>query len=298
MCLVLGYGFGLIQTAYLYSNSRNINIQQEGSGNAGTTNMVRVMGWKAGLITFIGDIAKLIIAIIFTKAVFISFLHLNIDSITLALYTGLGVILGHNYPFYLNFKGGKGFAASAALVICLWDWRLIVICLAVFLLIAVTTRYISLASMSTMLVFAVVFTVFVLTGTIEISERWRPDSIILAILVAALCIWQHRENIQRLLSRSENKFSFKTQKEEAHQAGEIVRQQVLQNKEERKEYKIEKKEAKHEYKEAKHEYKEAVREAKEEYKEIKKYKPTKLRKRKLMENEERVKNRFGRRYNR
>lgn len=276
MCLILGYGFGLIQTAYIYANSRNIDIKNEGSGNAGTTNMIRVMGFRAGLITFLGDIAKLVVAVLITKGVFLWFLHLNIDPITLTLYTGLGVILGHNYPFYLHFNGGKGFAASAALIVCLWDWRLIVICLVVFFLIALTTKYISLASMSTMIAFAVAIIVFVLTDVIHIQERWRVDTIVLSLVLTFLCIWQHRANVQRLLSGTESKFSLSSHNKEASAAGEIVKAQVQANKEERKEYRSEKKEAKAEYKEIK-------REAKEEYRKIRQYKPTKHRKKKLLQ---------------
>ena len=276
LCLVLGYGFGLIQTAYLYSNARNIDIKSVGSGNAGTTNMMRVMGLKAGLITFLGDIAKVVVAVLLIKGVFIWFLHLNIDSMTIVLYTGLGVVLGHNYPFYLGFKGGKGFAASAALIVCLWDWRLIAICLVVFFGIALTTRYISLASMCTMVVFAIVMTIFVLTDVIHITDRWVPDTIILSIILAALCVWQHRENIGRLVTGTEKKFSISSQKKEVSAADEIVQEQVRINKEERKEYRQEKKEAKAEYKEIK-------REAKEEYKKIRLYKPTRHRKQKLLQ---------------
>ena len=276
LCLILGYGFGLIQTAYIYSNARNIDIKREGSGNAGTTNMIRVMGFKAGLITFIGDILKLVVAILVTKGVFIWFLHLNIDPMTLALYTGFGVVLGHNFPFYLHFDGGKGFAASAALIICLWDWKLIVIGVLAFFITAVFTKYISLASMITMVSFAVANTIFILTDVTHIDERWVPDTIIISILLAALCVWQHRTNLERLISGTESKFSFSSHNQEANKAGEIVKAQVEVNKEERREYKAEKKEAKAEYKEIK-------REAKEEYKKIRMYKPTKYRKKRLLQ---------------
>lgn len=281
LCLVLGYGFGLIQTAYLYANSRNIDIQNEGSGNAGTTNMIRVMGIRAGMITFLGDIAKLVLAVLLVKAVFIWFLHLNIDPMTLVLYTGFGVVLGHNYPFYLGFKGGKGVAVSAAVIVCLWDWRLILICAVVFFAVAIATKYISLASMCMMAAFVISFVIFILTDVIHINDRWKPDTIILAVLLAALCIWQHRSNISRLAMGLESKFSFSSQKKEASEAGELVQAQVKQNKEDRREYRTEKREAKAEYKEIK-------REAKEEYKKIRMYKPTKRRRQKLMRLQEAV----------
>ena len=119
ICLAMGYVFGLFQTGYLYSKSKHMDIRNYGSGNAGSTNVLRVMGVKAGLIVFLGDAGKMILACLLTRMLYAGqpeMLYVYL------LYTGLGVILGHNYPFYMGFKGGKGIAASAGLLASL-DWR-------------------------------------------------------------------------------------------------------------------------------------------------------------------------------
>ncbi len=115
----MGYVFGLFQTGYLYSKSKNMDIRNYGSGNAGSTNVLRVMGVKAGLIVFLGDAGKMILACLLTRMLYSGQQEMLYVYL---LYTGLGVILGHNYPFYMGFKGGKGIAASAGLLASL-DWR-------------------------------------------------------------------------------------------------------------------------------------------------------------------------------
>ena len=104
ICVAIGYAFGLIQSGYLYGRINHIDIRQHGSGNAGSTNVLRVMGTKAGAVVFLGDFFKAVAAICLVRVLFAS----GSDSVDLlALYAGLGVTLGHNFPFYLRFKGGK-----------------------------------------------------------------------------------------------------------------------------------------------------------------------------------------------
>lgn len=131
ICLAIGYVFGLFQTGYLYSKAHNMDIRNYGSGNSGSTNVLRVMGIKAGFIVFIGDCSKMIFACLLTRFLFreqpgMIYVYL--------LYTGFGVILGHNFPFYMGFKGGKGIAASAGLLVAM-DWRVMLVCLVVLSLI-------------------------------------------------------------------------------------------------------------------------------------------------------------------
>ena len=115
ICLILGYALGLIQTGYLVGKAKGIDIRNYGSKNAGTTNVLRTMGAKYGALVLLGDALKCIVAVLITKAVFISSYP---DTICLLmLYSAAGVILGHNFPFYMNFKGGKGIAATAGLAI-------------------------------------------------------------------------------------------------------------------------------------------------------------------------------------
>ena len=114
-CLLIGYVFGLFQTAYIYGKAHGIDIREHGSGNAGTTNALRVLGRKAGLIVFAGDTIKCILAVVVTGLLFDKS-HPDMIYL-LKIYAAAGAILGHNFPFYLNFKGGKGIAATAGMVL-------------------------------------------------------------------------------------------------------------------------------------------------------------------------------------
>ena len=115
ICLVIGYAFGLFQTAFIYGKINGIDIREHGSGNAGTTNALRVLGTKAGLIVFAGDVIKTVLAIVIFGLIFKDS-HPE-EVYLLKLYAATGAILGHNFPFYLNFKGGKGIAATAGLIL-------------------------------------------------------------------------------------------------------------------------------------------------------------------------------------
>ena len=110
LCLAIGYLFGLFQTAYIYGKMHGIDIRQHGSGNAGTTNTLRVLGTKAGLIVFAGDVLKCVLAVVVCS---ILFGKKYPEMVYLwKMYAAAGAILGHNFPFYLNFKGGKGISSG------------------------------------------------------------------------------------------------------------------------------------------------------------------------------------------
>ena len=103
ICLAVGYVCGLFQTGYLVGKMNHIDIRKEGSGNSGTTNALRVLGWKAGIFTFLGDVLKCVAAYFIVR-----FMYRGSDCLPLlVMYAGAGVTLGHNFPFYMNFKGGK-----------------------------------------------------------------------------------------------------------------------------------------------------------------------------------------------
>jgi len=208
--LVIGYGFGLLQIAQIYSKSKNVDIRKKGSGNAGTTNMFRVMGIRAGIITLLGDCAKCVAAVLLTKLIFLVWLKFDIDPTALALYAGFGCILGHDFPFYYHFRGGKGMATTAALICCFGNWEMILIGIGIFFGIVLATQYVSLGSMVTTCAEAVLFIVFTLTGVFKLQPAWRPDCYIIFILLAALLVFQHRKNIQRLRTHTEKKFYFRT----------------------------------------------------------------------------------------
>ena len=112
ICLVIGYFCGCISSGYFVGKLYHMDIRTKGSGNAGTTNVLRTLGKLPALITFVGDLAKAIVPIVIIRCLF-----QGEEAYLLCLYLGLGVVLGHNFPFYLRFKGGKGIAVTAAVVL-------------------------------------------------------------------------------------------------------------------------------------------------------------------------------------
>ena len=207
ICLAMGYVFGLFQTGYLYSKAHNMDIRNYGSGNSGSTNVLRVMGVKAGLIVFIGDSFKMIFACLLTRYLFRE--QPTLVYVYLA-YTGFGVILGHNFPFYMGFKGGKGIAASAGLLAAM-DWRVMLVALVVFVAVVAVTRYVSLGSILVMLVFSVGMVFFGIKGDFGIEESALPEFCVMVQVISIMGIWRHRTNIKRLLSGTDNKLGAKKQ---------------------------------------------------------------------------------------
>ncbi len=205
LCLAVGYLCGLIQTGYFYSRAHNVDIRSVGSGNTGSTNVLRVMGVKSGLIVFIGDSFKALIPCLIVRTVFAGRPEMVY---LLILYTAFGVILGHNYPFYLQFKGGKGIAATAGLLAAL-DWRVMLMCLAAFIIIVALTRYVSLGSLVVVTIFLICIVIFGGRGDYGLAPGYLPEFYALSAAVTAMAFWRHRANIVRLLHGNENKIGAK-----------------------------------------------------------------------------------------
>ncbi len=204
-CLAFGYLFGLFQTGYIYGKVNHIDLRKHGSGNSGTTNALRVLGWKAGLIVFIGDFLKTVIPCLIVRVVFAGredMLYL------LILYTAFGVILGHNFPFYMGFKGGKGIAATAGLLVSI-DWRITLICLVIFVVTVGVTRYVSLGSILVVTAFLIGAVYWGSRGDYLLGDPYLYEFYALAALVAGMAVWRHRANIVRLLHGTENKLGAK-----------------------------------------------------------------------------------------
>ena len=202
ICLAIGYVFGLFQTSYIIGKRHGIDIRDYGSGNAGTTNMMRTMGTRAGLITFAGDCLKCILAVALVRVLFrvqySSMMHL------LVLYTAAGVILGHNFPFYLNFRGGKGIAATAGLVLSFHP-VMAVLGIITFFGIFFTTHYVSLGSLAVYAGLMIEIVIFGQMGWFDLSQNQLIELYILMALLTALAYWKHRGNIRRLLEGTERK---------------------------------------------------------------------------------------------
>ncbi len=203
ICLLLGYAFGLFQTSYIYGRRRGLDIRTQGSGNAGTTNALRTLGLKAGLITFACDAVKCILAVVVTWLIF----HNTRADILklLEIYTSAGVILGHNYPFYLQFRGGKGIAATAGMIIAFGDWRLILVGIFSFFVPFFLTHYVSLGSLLLSLEFLVGMILCGQLGDYGMSQAALHEMYLITALLTAMAFFKHRGNIGRLIGGVERK---------------------------------------------------------------------------------------------
>lgn len=216
VCLVVGYVFGLFQTGYIYGRLNHVDIRDYGSGNAGTTNAMRVLGKKAGIITYIGDMLKGVIAGCVVRLLCAYVFDIGSgdayisSEYILIMYAGLGVVLGHNYPFYMGFKGGKGIAASSGVVISIFNWPVILIDLFTFVIVTAVSKYVSLGSICLMTVHFVLIMVFGLTGWMNVTSAGFPgEFFVLTFIFSAMAIFKHRGNISRLISGTERRIGEK-----------------------------------------------------------------------------------------
>lgn len=191
-CIIIAYFLGNISGGMIFGKLLfNKDIRDYGSKNAGTTNALRVFGIKAGALTFIVDLLKSILAC------FIGMKLLGLNGVLLA---GIFVVIGHNWPVFLNFKGGKGIASSFGFIIFL-DYKIAIVAILIFVTIVILTKYISLASMiTTTLVLPISYIFF----------KYRNIYVLLTLLfLASLSICRHKSNIIRLINGNENKINFK-----------------------------------------------------------------------------------------
>lgn len=183
-CLLVGYIFGCFQSAYIFSKTfKKPDIRNYGSGNLGTTNASRILGIKFGFAVFVFDVLKAVLSCLLAKYLFKHDLAI--------IWSGLGVILGHDFPFFLKFKGGKGIACLIGLVLAI-DYKMAPM-FAISMLPAVfISRKISVGSL-----------VFALSVPIIFFKKSNLEMLILLILIALLSIFQHRQNIVRLIKKQE-----------------------------------------------------------------------------------------------
>ena len=202
-CLLIGYGFGLFQTSYFYGKLQGVDIRTMGSGNAGTTNALRSLGAKAGLITLAGDVCKCIIAVLLVSLLF-GRSHADILPL-LKVYTAFGVIIGHDFPFYMSFRGGKGIAATGGMILAFGDLRLIVLCIGLFIALFFITHYVSLASLSLTTAFFVSMLLLSVRGHFAMTAGQTAEMMILLGIITVMAYVQHRGNIDRLVHGCERK---------------------------------------------------------------------------------------------
>ncbi len=195
ICLVVAYFIGCKLTGYFVGHLYHIDIRTVGSGNAGTTNVLRSLGKLPALLTFLGDLAKAVVPILVIR-----FVISPDDWYLWCLYCGLGVVLGHNFPFYLHFKGGKGVAVTAAVVLSACHPLLTPVGLAIFVVAVILTRYVSVGSL--------LVAWYIPVNTI-LLYRGNPlfyHMLAVSLAFTFLIYIQHRQNIVRLLHGEENTF--------------------------------------------------------------------------------------------
>ena len=188
---VLAYLLGSISFGMIVAKlAGGPNLREVGSKNTGATNVLRVMGLKIGLIVFVLDILKALIACIIGR------IWLGLNG---AMLAGLAVVIGHNWPCFFQFKGGKGVASTLAVMLLTFPIPAI-ICYVVAIVLIATTKYVSLGSITLAALFAI----------LVIATNWTNWLVILWVLIiAGLLIWRHHANIGRLLHGTENKLGSK-----------------------------------------------------------------------------------------
>ena len=202
---IIAYVIGSVNFSVIFSKKfAGFDVREKGSGNAGTTNMLRSVGKKAAAITLVCDILKGVVAI------GIAILLGNIPDINkelLVQIAGVCVILGHTFPIFFGFKGGKGVATSLG-VLLLSNWQIGLICLVFALVLMVLTRMVSVGSCGAAVLFPVL-TLFINEHYTVLTEGKQGNTyFIYSVILAVIVLFNHRSNIKRLLNGTENKISF------------------------------------------------------------------------------------------
>ena len=201
---IIAYMVGSINFSVLISKKMaGFDVREKGSGNAGTTNMLRSVGKKAAVITLLCDILKGVVAILI--AVIAGNIVKNVDRAALVQIAGILVVVGHTFPIFFEFKGGKGVATSLG-VLMMINWKIGLICLVFAITIMAFSRMVSMGSIGAAILFPVL-TLFISTNFIV--EASGIKYFIFSVILAAIVIFNHRENIKRIASGTENKLSFK-----------------------------------------------------------------------------------------
>ena len=201
---LIAYAIGSVNFSVILSKKMaGFDVREKGSGNAGTTNMLRSVGKKAAAITLICDILKGVVAILI--AMLAGKILADSNSSLLVQIAGISVILGHTFPIFFKFKGGKGVATSLGVLI-MSNWQIGLICLVFALVLIILTKMVSVGSIAAAILYPVL--------TLFIPQNYivPGNYIIYSVILAVLIVFNHRENVKRLLSGTENKISFKNTK--------------------------------------------------------------------------------------
>ena len=199
---IIAYFLGSISFSVIFSKKfAGIDVREKGSGNAGTTNVLRTVGKKVAALTLICDILKGVVAVLI--GVIVAKIINNVDGALIVQIAGIAVVIGHTFPIFFGFKGGKGVATSIG-VLLVTNWQIGLICIVFALTIIVLTRMVSAGSVLAAVLFPIL-TLFIGKDYFIIKGSYFVFSVIMAVIV----MFNHRSNIKRILSGTENKLSFK-----------------------------------------------------------------------------------------
>lgn len=203
---VIAYLIGSINFSIILSKKMaGFDIREKGSGNAGTTNMLRSVGKKAALITLICDILKGVVSILI--AVLAGKIIKNLDNALLVQLAGIFVIIGHTFPVFFKFKGGKGIATALGVLLMI-NWQIGLICLIFALVLMALTKMVSVGSIAAAILFPILVA-FIDQNYIVPTSNSNWSYLVFSIIIALLVIFNHRANVQRILNGTENRLSFK-----------------------------------------------------------------------------------------
>lgn len=201
---VIAYLLGSISFSVIISKKiAGFDVREKGSGNAGSTNVLRTVGKKAAVLTLICDVLKGVVAVLI--ATLVGKIWKELDGALLVQLAGIFVIIGHTFPIFFKFKGGKGVATSLG-VLLITNWQIGLICLVFALVLMALTQMVSVGSIGAAILYPVL-TIFI-TQNYIVTGNYIISSIIIAVLV----VFNHRSNVKRLLSGTENRINFKSTK--------------------------------------------------------------------------------------
>ena len=201
---LIAYFIGSVNFSVLISKKfAGFDVREKGSGNAGSTNVLRTVGKRAAVLTLVCDILKGIVAVLISLLVGV--IAKNSSKAILVEIAALFVVIGHTYPIFFGFKGGKGVATSLGIILII-NWKIGLICLIFALALMAITRIVSLGSISAAILFAIL--VVFLRDSSYIVE-YDASFILFGLLLAGLVIFNHRSNVKRIFSGTENRLSFK-----------------------------------------------------------------------------------------
>lgn len=199
---LFAYLIGSIPFGFLIGKARGVDLRTTGSGNIGATNALRTLGKTWGYLCFFLDFAKGFLAVFLARTWLAA--ALGVDPVAAGVIAAVCVVLGHNFPIWLGFKGGKGISTSGGVILGLFHPIVFVVTLVVWLLLFITTRYVSVASMGGALALSISLGVLWTVGMQPLAN------FVLGVVLTALAIWRHRSNIVRLAQGTESKFKKKS----------------------------------------------------------------------------------------